>query len=390
MRERKKLKARHDLNRNNFSIHIWVLALSAVFLIFGNRIATDGEAIINRGVVSTIYSATVIEIIERAEHQREWATDTFITFYARVRGSPSNDTNITAVQTLSTGWLSAVNEVEAGDRVLLFYDRFNERFHFHDYLRINYVVMLGVAFLILIVLFGKKKGLNSIIALGFTCMAIFHVFVPAILAGRNIYITTVIICVFVIVSTMLTVIGLNKKSLSAMLGCMGGVLLAGLMMFFMDGVLNLTGIIDSDTEHLRMLSTGQTININAIIFASVTIGAVGAIMDVAMSIASSLWEIRLASIKSNFHSIFTSGINIGKDILGTMLNTLILAYIGSSLSTILLIVAYTTSYIELFNREMVIVELLRALTGSFGMFLSIPLTAAICACFYVKKRNSQR
>ena len=103
-----------------------------------------------------------------------------------------------------------------------------------------------------------------------------------------------------------------------------------------------------------------------------------------MSISSSLWEVQLAGGTSNFQGLFFAGINVGKDILGTMLNTLILAYIGSSLSAILLIVAHTTSYMVLLNSEMIIVEFLRALTGSFGMFLTIPLTAAICGWMYPK------
>jgi uncharacterized membrane protein len=105
-------------------------------------------------------------------------------------------------------------------------------------------------------------------------------------------------------------------------------------------------------------------------------------MDVAMSISSSLWEVREAGGEYDFRSIFKSGVNIGKDILGTMLNTLILAYIGSSLSFILLITVHTHSLTALFNLEMIIVEFLRALVGSFGMLLTIPLTAAICGWLY--------
>ncbi|MCL2238751.1 MAG: YibE/F family protein [Defluviitaleaceae bacterium] len=369
------------------SLYKWVLILSVAFLVIGNRVATDGAALPTR-FGGTVYSAIATEIVNRIENNHDsWETDVFTTFRARIRGGELRGTEVTAEQLTSTRWLLAVREVEVGDRVLLFYDQFSGHHRFHDYIRINYVIYLGALFLVLVVLFGKRKGLNSLIALGFTCMAVFSVFVPAILSGRNIYATTIITCAFVIISTLLTVVGLNKKALSSMLGCMGGVLLAGIIMLVMDRFLNLTGLIDDDTRYLRML--GNNININAIIFASVTIGAMGAIMDVAMSIASSLWEVRIARGASNFHGLFTAGINIGKDILGTMLNTLILAYIGSSLSTILLIIAHTNSYVELFNREMVIVELLRALTGSFGMFLAIPLTAALCGFLYSKSMRQQ-
>ena len=276
-------------------------------------------------------------------------------------------------------------EVEVGDRVIVIYDSFGGRFFFVNFVRINHVAILGAVFLALVLLFGRKKGFGAIVSLGLICMAIFLVFIPAILSGRDIYVATIIICVFAIVSTLLIVIGPNKKALSAMLGCLGGVLLAGLLMFIMDIILGLTGALDHETMALLNISTGEPIDLRAIIFAGVIIGAVGAIMDVAMSIASSLWEIREAGSITDFASIVKSGVNIGKDILGTMLNTLILAYIGSSLSLILLIVSHTTSYTELLNMEMVIVEFLRALVGSFGMLLTIPLTAVICGWLYSNK-----
>jgi len=217
------------------------------------------------------------------------------------------------------------------------------------------------------------------------------VLVPAILAGRSIHLTAILVSVYIIVSSLVIVIGPSRKALSAILGCLGGVFVAALLMLFMDIVLNLTGAIDQDSQFLLTLPLAQPLSLGAIVFAGVIIGAVGAIMDVATSIASSLWEVKLAvgGEGGGFAQIFKSGLNIGKDILGTMLNTLILAYIGSSLSLILLITfySYDTSLLELFNREMISVEILRALVGSFGIFSAVPLTSAICGWLYSGKRG---
>jgi uncharacterized membrane protein len=190
--------------------------------------------------------------------------------------------------------------------------------------------------------------------------------------------------VFTIVSTLLIVIGANKKALSAMLGCLGGVLLASVLMYVMDIALRLTGMLDRDMQALLLLD--HPLDLRAVIFAGVILGAVGAIMDVAMSIASSLWEVKEAGGVSDFPGIFSSGINIGRDIFGSMLNTLILAYIGSSLSFLLLVIAHNPVSMVLFNSELIIVEFLRALVGSFGMLLAIPLTAVICAWQYTSER----
>jgi len=83
-----------------------------------------------------------------------------------------------------------------------------------------------------------------------------------------------------------------------------------------------------------------------------------------------------------------SGITIGRDIMGTMSNTLILAYIGSALSVTLLLIAYSGSWLALLNREMIVVEILQALIGSIGLLLTIPLTSLVCAVIYCKSENA--
>ncbi|MCL1842498.1 MAG: YibE/F family protein [Defluviitaleaceae bacterium] len=366
---------------------ILVAVFSVIFLFVGNRFAgfERDEDIF----MPSFKTGVVTEITSRVQQEGIWGVgtiDTTLTFYVRLttRGERRGDV-VEARQHLSTRYLTDEKEVEAGDRVILFHDDYFDDFFFANYVRINTIAVLGVIFLVLVIIFARKKGFNAIVSLGFTCLAIFLVFIPSILGGRNIYLATIIICAYAIVSTLLLVIGPGKKAWAAMLGCLGGVLLAGVMMLFTDRVLNLTGIFDEETQHIIFLFTENPINLRAIIFAGVILGAVGAIMDVAMSIASSLWELRLAGGVTDFAGIVKSGISIGKDILGTMLNTLILAYIGSSLSLILLLSAHSPSLVDLINDEMIIVEFIRALVGSFGMLLAIPLTAAVCGWLYAQE-----
>lgn len=367
---------------------IWFLSMA--FLFVGNRVAAGSiSTSVEGGHTFTVTPGIVTQITERLEQEQEIApgisvTNTFVAFTVRVRGRGE----VAAQQNLSDSLLTIEKEVEAGDRVLIFYDEMAGVYHFVDYVRINYIIVLASVLFGLMILFGGAKGVNSIVALGFTCMAIFLVLVPSVLSGRNIYATAIIVCTYIIVSTLALVVGPSKKAASAMLGCLGGVFFAGLLMLFMDPVLTLTGVVDQESQFLLALPPENAIELRPVVFAGVTIGAVGAIMDVAMSIASGLWEVSLVGGAASFGKIFRSGINIGKDILGTMLNTLILAYIGSSLSLILLITFYaqSTSLMELFNREAIVVEFLRALVGSFGIFLTIPLTSAICGWLYAKGR----
>lgn len=365
--------------------YIAVLALSALFLFFGNRIASDGM-FVSEFEPMPVYSAIVLEIIDRQDMAELFGfdfviVDTIVIFSAEITSGDRAGHIVQAEQSITYG---RIVEVGVGNRILLVHDTFHDVFWFMDYVRTNYIIILAILFFILMVVFGKLKGFNSIIALANVCMAIFLLLIPAILSGMNIYVTAAVISLYSIVSTLLIVIGVNKKAVSAMIGCLGGVLLAGILMFGMDIIMGMTGLVDHETRNLLLIPTAQPINIRAVIFAGVIIGSTGAIMDVAMSISSSLWEVRKAKEDANFASIFKSGMEIGKDILGTMLNTLILAYIGSALPLIILITASTTTLLELFNMELIILEFLRALVGGFGMFLTIPLTAAICGWLYMR------
>lgn len=336
-----------------------------------------------------VYPALVTQIVERIEdtnHLTDYfsLSNIFIVFYAEITGGDKEGEIVRAQHSIASSMINIEREVQENDRILITYNQFIQEYFFVDYIRINYIIILGAILFVGISIFGGLKGLKSIAALGFTCLAIFFVMIPNILAGRNIYAIIIIISIYIIISTLISVIGFNKKSISAVIGCVGGVFLSGVLIIFMNSILNLTGVVDSESLFILNLSQDISISLSTLIFAGIIIGAVGAIMDVSMSISSSLWEVKMASRDIKFGSIFKSGINIGQDILGTMLNTLILAYIGSALSLILIITFYlqTTSYLELFNREMIITELLRAIIGGFGMFFAIPLTSLICGLIY--------
>jgi len=367
-------------------IHAAAIILSVIFLFIGNRLTQREPIFAQYGGSTRYFTAVVTEITRREAVNIAFSWDSprpgiSIDFYARVTSGARRGDIVHANQELYDGFMFDYPEITLGDRVMIVHDAFNNLYFFNGFARFSYALILGVVLFAAIIAFARFKGLNAIVALAFTCLAVFFIFVPAILTGRNIYVATLIVSVYAIVSTLVIVIGANKKALSAMLGCLGGVLTAATLMLVVSRVANLLGFFGNNRSLLH-LPLDSYIDLQALVFAGVILGAVGAIMDVAMSIASSLWELREAGGVTDFRSIFTSGVNIGKDILGTMLNTLILAYIGSSLTLILLIAAFTTSYTALLNEELIVVEFFRAIVGSFGMLLTIPLTAAVCGWLY--------
>jgi len=367
--------------------YIIVVIFAILFLYFGNIYASQS------GIEDQFQDpyfqsarATVTDIWDvHYDDESEWWHGTIILFDAEIISGTNSGDIVRVRQYLDVQFSLDVHGVNVGDRVLI--QDFGNGWHFIELVRINMVVILGAIFILLLLVFGRMKGLSAILSLGFTCTAIFAVFIPSIISGMNIYLSAIIVCVFSIVVTLFILNGVNKKSLSAVLGCMGGVIAAGVITLIMNNFLRLTGILDSDYMHLLRIPTEHTIDLQALIFAGIIIGASGAIMDVAVSISSSLWELKEQAPKLRFGKLYQSGVNIGRDIMGSMANTLVLAYIGSSLSVILLLIVYSHDLTDLLNREMVIVELLQAIVGSLGILLAIPLTALTCAAFFAKKQT---
>ena len=321
-------------------------------------------------------------------------TDRTIFFRVELLNEYREGEIITTQQNLDPLLSYTTKEVEVGDLVMI-YEYHNElgySYAFGDYWRSDALIWLLVLFCGAVILFGRLKGLNTLLGLGVTCLFEFLVFVPSILAGQNIYVWSILTCLYSIVTTLLIVNGYDRKSYIAAAGCFGGVLIAGLLTAAMNAIMNITGLVDEQAMYLNDLAGGLTIDLRAVIFAAIIIGATGAVMDVAISIASSLYELNDQLENPTFRTLLRSGFTIGRDMMGTMANTLVLAYIGSSLATVVLIVAYNASLTSIFNKEMIVVEVEQALVGSFGILSAIPLTSLLAAWFYPlgrKKRSVQ-
>ncbi len=373
-------------------VYIVTVLLSLMFLYFGNRIASKEAAAVLSGTASLEPErATVSMVLERNEEEFDLGgtiiTNVTVRFIAKLEGGSEPGAEIIAVQSIDGYLPSGLKEVAVGDKILISKDLDNPEAYewmFVEYRRTDTLIVMGIIFVLLLLLFGGFKGFNTIISLAFTCSAVFFVFIPSILAGYNIYLSSIIICLFVIVMTMLIINGPDLKTLTSIIGCFCGVLISGLITVISDMFLKLSGYTDEDATFLAVLETSHPIDLKAIIF-----GAMGAIMDVAMSIASALYELSQEAQNPTFSSLLRSGVAIGRDMMGTMSNTLILAYIGSSLSVVLLLIVYSPSVLHLLNREMIVVEILQALVGSLGILFTIPFTSLLCAAAYSRKRKRQ-
>nr|WP_283243550.1 YibE/F family protein [Feifania hominis] len=384
--------------RKDVFVYLSTVVFSILFILVGNRIAM--RHVVDRSDSDdVIEQAKVTKIVERVSDDEmlsdgEIGENTVVTFVAEITKGERKGMSIVATQAIESYESMTTREVQQGDRILLYERTIVEgedpTWVFGEYLRTPTLYKLLAIFFVAILLFGRFKGFNTIVSLAFTCLAVFAVFIPSILSGYNIYFWSILVSVFITAMTLLLIYGASQKSLAAALGCIGGVLVAGALTLIMDRGLMLTGITSEDSVFLLYLDTPNPISLKAIIFAAIIIGAIGAIMDVSISISSALSELRDNAQNPTFGLLLRSGLSIGRDMMGTMANTLILAYIGSSLSTVVLLVAYNSSLLELFNREMIVVEILQSLVGSLGMLLTIPLTSLISASLYTGRWWARR
>lgn len=248
--------------------------------------------------------------------------------------------------------------------------------------------LLGGLFIALLLLFGKMKGLKSVITLGLTVFILFKFMIPYLLEGYNPVMLVLVTGAIVTTLTFVIVSGISWKTLAAITGTVGGLGAAALISFLFMSLMKLSGFHGEEEIMLSMLDSENAIDLSGLLLAGIIIGALGAVMDVAISIASSLEEIKRNNQHATYKDLFKSGMNVGGDIMGTMANTLILAYVGASLPILLLMNAYEYPFGQLIHMELYSVEILRTLAGSIGLVLAIPITALVSA-FLLSKGEIQ-
>lgn len=248
-----------------------------------------------------------------------------------------------------------------------------------DVVRQNYLIGLIIFFFASILLIGRKKGLKSIIGLLITILAIFFVLLMAIFKGYNAVVVSIGTCFAIIILTFAIIGGWNKKTISAALGTLGGVVLAGVIATITGYLAQLSGAGKEEAIMLSVASKNVVFNFRELLFAEIIVSALGACMDVGMSIASSLSELKIKNPSMTGKELFKSGMNIGGDMIGTMTNTLILSFIGSSLVLVLLYMSSSIKFTDVINIEAIATEAVCAISGSIGIVYTVPITAAIYA-----------
>lgn len=241
-------------------------------------------------------------------------------------------------------------------------------------------------FILVLLIVGRRKGLFALLSLIFVLILIRYFMIPIVLKGYSPILGALLTAGVTTVCNIILVSGANRKAWAAISGILAGLIMATILSMSFGKLMHLSGVNMEHAEEIMRLAQDSKLLVKEVLFAGIIIASLGAIMDVGMSIASAIFEVHTASPKLSLLDLYRSGMNVGRDVMGTMTNTLILAYAGSSLSTLMLFYMYNFSYQRLINIDTLGIEILQGLAGSVGLILTVPITAWIAASL-AKKEN---
>lgn len=247
------------------------------------------------------------------------------------------------------------------------------------------IYIFALIYLLVLCLIGGKQGIKGCLGLVFTFFCVIFVYLPLVYLKYSPFWTAVFVCFITTLVTMYLIGGPTRKTCAATLGTLVGVILAGVSAWCFSKASGISGYNVSDIDTLMTLWNTNRIQVGGLLFSGLLISCLGAVMDVAMSISSAIDEIYRQNLSLSRKELFKAGLRVGRDMMGTDSNTLILAFAGSSVSTLLLDYSYNLPYQQIINSNNIGIAIMQGLAGSFGIVLSVPFTVLICTILFHKK-----
>lgn len=276
------------------------------------------------------------------------------------------------------------NVYKKGDKVIVLYSpdiEGNEIFYITDYVRAGKILWLFIIFAFFIVFIAHWKGLKSLISLFLTFVVILWLIVPQILAGKNPLLISIIGCFIILFLILYITEGFNSRSHISIISILISLIITGLLGMLFTSLARLTGT--AQEEAMYLIGIGKSvINMRGLLLAGIIIGALGVLDDVVISQVAAVEEIKRANSNLPAFEIFKRAMKIGTSHIGSMTNTLFLAYAGASMPLLLIFSIKQEPFLtfsQVINNEMIATEIIRALVGSIGLALAVPIATAIAA-----------
>lgn len=341
----------------------------------GEVASSASQMVYERAVVTAVLSDDAFPDYDNAEGRRVGAQELEIQIQT---GAHKNE-----VMSL-TNYMSALFNVDLkkGDSIIVRIMTDEDGAYYASLFNYNRGRVLGVfvlLFFVLLAVLGGKKGLGALLGLLFTLGCIWLILIPCLIRGIPAVPVTVGIIAVTAAGALIFLNGFSEKTLCSVLGCVIGVVAAGGIAAAVGAATPMNGFNMSEAENLLLYGADKGLKISGLLVCGVLISALGAVMDVALGIASAVWEIHEQNPALTARQLFRSGLHIGQDAMGTMANTLILAFAGSSLNMLILVQTYEIPFLQLINTDYICIEVIQSIAGAMGILLTVPIVAFISA-----------
>ena len=290
-------------------------------------------------------------------------------------------------------YLTAAHNVEVaiGSKVIISADEpdgIDSYYTVYNFDRGLGMIIFTCVLLLVIIAIGRGKGVKAILGLAYTLYLVIFLLLPTVFSGYSPVLMSIICVALSTIVTLMLLNGASKKTYSAIVATVLGVVLSAGGFYLMSLVLKVNGFSVDEAESLVLINQATGLSIKDILFAGILISSLGAIMDVGMSIVSALSELFHHQPNLTQKQIFDSGIEIGKDMIGTMTNTLILAFTGSAFVSLLVLFSYNVDIKQLLSSNYIAIEFAQGITGTLGIVLTVPIASFISAWALTNKKSN--
>ena len=325
-------------------------------------------------------SARVIEVLEEGTIDLgESSTQPFQRLLLRVESGSLAGQEV-VVEEGTVNIISQERLFRPGDRVYLqrAVGPNGDRFYVSDFVRTTPLVLIAVLFLGLVVLVGRGRGLRSLVGTLFSLVVIFAFVLPQIIAGNDPVVVSVAGSIVLLAISTYLIYGWNPKAHAAVVGMMLSLVLTGVLAWLFVGWTRLTGLSMEESSYLVM-ELGAGLNFRGLVLGGIIIGSLGVLDDICVGQASAVFELVNANRDLSWTELFRSSLNIGRDHIAAMVNTLLLAYVGAAMPLMLVFSIYQEPLWRRINREPIAEEIVRTLVGSVGLVLAVPITGLVAS-----------
>lgn len=278
---------------------------------------------------------------------------------------------------------------EAGDKVLLAQNKDNQTYYILDYDRSGPLFLLALIFLLAVIVVAGLQGLAALFGMLFSFIVIFKLILPLIIGGFSPLIAAVLGALIIIPATFYLSHGVNRKTTVAMIATFFTLLLSGLLAKIFASAANLTGLASEESSYLKIAAT-DTIDFRGLVLAGLIIGIMGILDDITVAQASIVNQLKQAKPHIGFRELYSRSMKVGRDHIGSLVNTLILVYTGASLPLLLLFLNHSQNFAQIISLEFMAEEIIRTLVGSLGLVLAVPITTFLAVLFLGGERENTK